>query len=120
MRKPKPPDPLRRRHLLEEKLPAVRAVAIAEAYLAEDRHFDALAWLAMAGDHDRLRGLQRDAIGRGDLFLVREIAGLLGEDPGSDVWQAVSQAAARAGRERDATEAARLAAARGGERPRAT
>lgn len=110
------PDPLKRRHLVEETLPAPRALAIAEAYLAEDRVFDALAFLHKAGAPDRLRALQADAVARGDLFLVREVAALLGEEPAAATWLAVAEAAAAAGKERCATEARRVAAARGGER----
>jgi hypothetical protein len=53
------------------------------------------------------------------VFLVREIGVLLGEEPGEEVWTAVAEAAAAAGKERFATEARRLAGARAGERPRA-
>ena len=119
MAKSKTPGPLQRRHLLEETLAAPRAKALAEAYLAEGRVFDALAFLAKAGETDRLRALQRDAVASGDLFLVREIAALLGEAPEADVWSDVARAAAAAGKERYATEADRLGAARSGERPRA-
>ena len=93
------------------------ALAIAEGYLAEDRRFDALAFLAKAGAQDRLRALQDDAVAAGDLFLVREIATLLGAPPAADVWTRVADAAAAAGKERCAAEARRLAAA-SGERPR--
>ena len=113
------PDPLKRRHLVEEPLPAPRALALAEGYLAEERVFDALAFLAKAGATDRLRALQGEAIARGDLFLVREIAGVLGEEPSAATWSAVADAAAAAGKERCVTEARRLAAARSGERSRA-
>jgi hypothetical protein len=115
----RPPDPLKRRHLVEEPLAAGKALAIAEAYLAAGRRFDAVGFLAKAGARERLRALQGEAVGEGDLFLVREIGVLLGEDPGAEVWSAVADAAAAAGKERYATEARRLAAARAGERPRA-
>jgi hypothetical protein len=118
-RKLRAPDALKRRHLIEEALPPARALAIAEAYLAEQRIFDALAFLAKAEAKDRLRELQREAVSRGDLFLVREIAALLGEEPGGATWSAVAEAAAVAGKERCANEARRLAAARAGERSRA-
>jgi hypothetical protein len=116
MARSRTPDPLKRRHLVEEALAAPRALAIAEAYLAEDRVFDAVAFLHKAGAQDRLRALQAEAVTRGDLFLVREISALLGEPPGAATWQAVAEAAAAAGKERCASEARRLAAARGGER----
>jgi hypothetical protein len=118
-RKVRPPDPLKRRHLIEDALQPARALAIAEAFLAEDRVFDALGFLKKAGADDRLRALQGEAIARGDIFLVREIAALLGEEPGAPAWDAVAAAAAAAGKERCATEARRLSAARSGERSRA-
>jgi hypothetical protein len=119
MAKAKTPDPLKRRHLVEEALPGPRALAVAEAYLAEGRIVDALAFLAKAGEKDRLRALQREAIAAGDVFLVREIGGTLGEEPDAEAWRHVSRAAAAAGKERYATEAERLAAAKSGERARA-
>jgi hypothetical protein len=118
MAKAKVPDPLKRRHLLEETLAPARAVAIAEAYLAEGRAFDALAFLRQAGAADRLRALQGEAVAGGDLFLAREIAALLGEAPDARTWNALADAAEAAGRERYAVEARRLAAARSGERAR--
>jgi Flp pilus assembly protein TadD len=116
MARAKTPDPLKRRHLLEEALPPARAVAIAEAYLAEGRRFDALAFLAKADARERLRALLGEAVTDGDLFLAREIAALLGEPPDARTWNALAAAAAAAGRDRSAAEARRLAAARSGER----
>jgi hypothetical protein len=118
-REPRAPDPLKRRHLVEEALAAPKALAIAEAYLAAGRRFDALAFLAKAGARERLVALAREAVAEGDLFLVREIGALLGEEPGAETWNAVAEAAAAAGKERYAAEARRLAAARSGERSRA-
>jgi hypothetical protein len=118
MAKAKTPDPLKRRHLVEEGLPAPRALALAEAYLAEGRVFDALAFLDKAGEKDRLRALQREAIASGDLFLVREIAPLLGEEPDAETWRHVARSATSSGKEHYAVEAERLAAARSGERSR--
>jgi hypothetical protein len=110
------PDPLRRRHLAEEELTPARALEIAEAYLAEGRTFDALAFLAKAVERARLAGMRDQAIAAGDVFLVREIAALLGEDPGAEGWGSVARAAEAAGKERYAAEARRLAEARAGER----
>lgn len=118
MARAKTPDPLKRRHLLEEALPPARAVAIAEAYLAEGRRFDALAFLAKADDRDRMRKLLGEAVTDGDLFLAREVAALLGEPPDARTWNELAAAAEAAGRERSAAEARRLAAARSGERAR--
>lgn len=118
MAKTKLPDPLKRRHLLEEALAPARALALADAYLAEGRCVDALAFLHRAGAADRLRALLAEAVSAGDLFLARETAALLGEAPDAATWNALAAAADAAGRERYAVEARRLAAARSGERAR--
>jgi hypothetical protein len=118
MAKSRVPSPLKRRHLLEEALTPARALAIAEAYVAEGRVFDALAFLRKADAVDRLRALQADAVTAGDLFVVREIAALLGEAPDARTWNELAAAAEAAGRERYAGEARRLAAARSAERAR--
>ena len=119
MARSKTPGPLQRRHLLEDTLTPAKAKAIAESYLAENRPFDALAFLAKAGETDRLRELAREAAAQGDLFLVREIAVLVGEEPDAEEWREVARAAAAAGKERYASEAERLAVSRSGERARA-
>jgi hypothetical protein len=116
---PKAPDPLKRRHLAEEELTAARALAVAEAFLAAGQRHDALGFLAKAGERERLRALRAEAVAAGDVFQVREIAALLGEEPDAATWNQVAEAAAAAGKERYATEARRLAAARAGERSRA-
>jgi Flp pilus assembly protein TadD len=119
MARAKTPDPLKRRHLLEEALAPARALAVADAYLAEGRRFDALAFLAKADAKDRLRALLGEAVADGDLFLARETAALLGEPPDARTWRELAAAAEAAGRERYAVEARRLADARSGERAKA-
>jgi hypothetical protein len=110
-RRTRAPDALKRRHLVESELSAPRALAIAEAYLADGRPFDALTFLSKAGAAERLRTLLGEAAAAGDLFLVREIGALLGEPPDPETWLQVAEAAAAAGKERYAVEARRLAAA---------
>lgn len=103
------PDPLKRRHLLEESLDPARALAVAEAYLAEDRPCEAVAFLAKAGDRGRLEALRDAAVEAGDPFLLRRACEALGEDPGTERWNAVAQAARAAGREVQARDAERQA-----------
>ena len=67
------PNPLERRHVLEGKLDAARALKIAEAYLAENRVLESIAFLRIAGATDRLDARQ-SAIETGDPFLLREVA----------------------------------------------
>lgn len=103
------PDPLARRHLLEADLEPARARAIADAYLALSREIEAVDFLARAKATDALEALQAAALERGDVFLMRRVAHALGRDPSRETWRALAAAATRAGRERDAESAARLA-----------
>lgn len=112
------PDPLQRRHLIEGTLEPARALAIAEAYLAEDREQEAVAFLKRANAADRLESLWRQAVAEGDTFLLREVAQALGREPDAATWHALERAAADAGKDRYAGEARRqaerLAAREGG------
>ncbi len=101
------PDPLERRHLIERSLEPARALAIAEAYLADDRGLEAVAFLARAGATERLEALSRAAVEQGDPFLLREVATALGREPDAASWRALAEAAAGAGKDRYAAEARR-------------
>ena len=103
------PDPLARRHLIERELAPEQSLRTAEAYLAEGRTWDAIAFLAKAGASDRLRALRDEAIAAGDAFLVRELARSLREDVSTEQWLAVAGAAEAAGKTRYAAQARRLA-----------
>jgi len=107
--KPKIPNPLARRHLIERELPAERALAIAEAYLAEARDFEAVDFLAQAGATDRLAELRRGAIAAGDAFLLRAVAQAMEQAPEPDEWRSLAAAAAGEGKDRYAVEAGRQA-----------
>lgn len=104
------PDPLQRRVDLERKLDAARALRIAEGYLGAGRVQEAVAFLKKAGARERLEALRDEAVGAGDAFLLREVAGALGEPPTAEIWTALAEAAAAAGKERYAEEARRQAA----------
>jgi hypothetical protein len=101
------PDPLERRHLVERPLDPARALAIAEAYLAEERAQEAVAFLARAQATDRLEAVWRLAIQQGDPFLLREVAAALGRQPDAASWRELAEAAAAAGKDRYAAEARR-------------
>src|SRR5512145_2923714 len=101
------PDPLERRHLVERQLDPARALAIAEAYLAEERAQEAVAFLARAQATDRLEEVWRLALEQGDPFLLREVALALGREPDGASWRALAEAAAAAGKDRYAAEARR-------------
>lgn len=109
MAKSKIPDPLARRHLIERDLPAERALAIAEAYLAESREIEAIEFLAQAGATDRLAELRRSAISAGDAFLLRAVAKAMEEAPEPDEWRALAAAATAQGKDCHAVEAGRQA-----------
>jgi len=104
------PNPLERRHLIERQLAPEAALRIADAYLAEDRAWDAIGFLEKADARERLAALREDATRAGDYFLVREISRALGDEPDAERWRAVAAAAAAAGKERFAAEALRQAA----------
>ena len=108
------PDAIKRRELVEQKLDAGRALKLAEAYLAKDRVFEALAFLAKANARERLAEVRDEAVRNGDVFLLREASVHLGEEPDAETWRALAAAAAAAGKESYAQEAQRQLAAREG------
>jgi hypothetical protein len=110
MAKKKLPDPLRRRHLVEQKIDPARALQIAEAYLAQDRAMEAVAFLMKAEARERLAALREQAVRDGDAFLLREVATALDEEVDAGTWRALAAAAQAAGKERYAAEAGRQAA----------
>jgi hypothetical protein len=103
------PDPLERRHLVERPLAPDAALRLAEAYLAEDRPWDAIAFLQKAGASERLAALREEAVRAGDAFLARELSRALGEELDPARWRALAEAAGAAGKERYAAQARRLA-----------
>ena len=101
------PNPLERRILLEKQLDPAHALRIAEAYLAEERVVEALAFLRRAGAGERLGALLAEAIAGGDAFLLREVSIALARSPTSAEWQAVAESARTAGKLRYAEQADR-------------
>src|SRR5262245_11707348 len=71
--KSKIPDPIERRHLVEKSLPPAQALAIAEAYLADDRHIEAIDFLKIAAADEQLAELRRRSIADGNAFLLRAV-----------------------------------------------
>jgi len=106
------PDSLKRRHLVEQDLDPKQALAVADAYLAENRIADAVEFLVKADAQDRLRELRQAAIDCGDIFLIRDLSHRLGEEPGESEWRTAAAAAEAAGKESYAIEARRMAEAR--------
>ncbi len=109
MAKTRIPNPLDRRHLIESAIGSDKALALAEVYVAEGRVWEAIAFLLQAEAKDRLAELREDATQAGDAFLVRELSRALGEEPTTERWSAVAEAARAAGKERFAAQAQRLA-----------
>lgn len=103
------PDPLRRRHLIEQDQGASDSLALAEAYLAEGRAAEAVTFLVKAQASERLAALSQEAIAQGDAFLLKQLADATGEDPGVEGWQAAAEAAERSGKLRYAEMARRHA-----------
>lgn len=103
------PDPLKRRHLIEEDVGAKRALAIAEAYLADDRPSEAIIFLEQAEASDRLAELREQAITAGDVFLLKASSAALGAVIDAETWVRVAKAAEGAGKALYAHEAHRQA-----------
>jgi hypothetical protein len=108
------PDPLQRRHELEKPLEAARARAIGDAYAAEGREIEAVAFLKKGSASDALERLCATAVERGDAFLLREASLALGREPERDAWERLARAAEAAGREKYAAEAKRQVERLGG------
>jgi hypothetical protein len=104
------PDLMARRHLLEKELDAKQAIALADAYLSDDRAIEALAFLAKAGASDRLEALAEHAIEAGDAFLLKAVLEVAGDDlHGREHWIRLEAAAERAGKTLYASVASRMA-----------
>lgn len=103
------PDPMKRRHVLAGDLDAARACAIAEAYIAEDRLIEAVAFFAKAEDEAGLNSLRDAAVERGDVFLLREVSTVLRSGIDAPTWKRTAEAAAAAGLDAYAEEARRQA-----------
>ena len=103
------PDPLERRYLIERDLAPDHSLGLADAYLAEGRTWDAIAFLAKANARDRLAALREEAVAAGDTFLVREVTRALRDEVPAEAWRRVAQAAVEQGKERFAAQATRLA-----------
>ena len=101
------PNPLDRRILLEKQLDPAHALRIAEAYLAEERVVEAVAFLHRAGAQERLGAIVAEAVRAGDAFLMREACTALERSPACAEWQAVAEAASAAGKLRYAEQASR-------------
>jgi hypothetical protein len=110
MAKTKLPDPLRRRHMVEQTMDPARALRIAEAYLEEGRVIESLTFLVKAEARERLESLRDQAVRDGDAFLLREIAVALKEEVDAASWRALADVAEAAGKDCYASEASRQAA----------
>ena len=107
MAKSKIPDPIERRHLVEKSLPPAQALAIAEAYLADDRYIEAVDFLKIAAADEQLAELRRRSVADGNAFLLRAVAAAQGVPPTRDDWQRLEAAATAQGLERYAVMARR-------------
>ena len=103
------PDPLRRRLLVEEDLAPAKALALAEAYLAEDRVAEAIVFLEKGGASERLAELRDAAVASGDVFLLRTASSALGEEVEPETWMRAAEAAESQGKALYAREARRQA-----------
>ena len=103
------PDPLTRRHLVEEKMNPDKARRLAEAYEEVGRLVEAVDFFAKAEDPSALERIRDRAVEEGDPFLLRAACAALGGEPAAEQWRRTADAAAAAGKERYANEARRHA-----------
>jgi len=106
------PNPMERRHQLEKSMDAKQALAIADAYVEQDRAVDALAFLAKAKSEagDRFEEVAERAIEAGDAFLLKSVLEVQGtEHADPERWNRLAEAAEAAGKGLYATLARRLA-----------
>ena len=103
------PDPLRRRHLLEQDLDARQSLAIAEAYLQEGRDHEAVQFLAKAKAEEKLQALVDGAIASGDAFLLKQLGDAMSHEFEVAQWLALADAAEACGKARYAEMARRNA-----------
>ena len=103
------PDPLKRRHLIEQEIDTDQCLAIADAYQAEGRRFEALQFLVKAGASERIAALADEAVESGDAFLLKQIADAQSLEPGPERWAQLAAAADEGGFERYAELARRQA-----------
>ena len=108
----KVPDPLKLRHLLESQSGAA-AGRTADACLAAGQTMDAIEFLVLADETEKLEALRQDAISSGDVFLLRALVRATGVAVETEQWQATADAAEAAGKLRYAADARRLAESRG-------
>lgn len=87
------PNPLKRRHLIEQEIDNDQCLAIADAYQAAGRHFEALQFLVKADAGERIAALADEAVGSGDAFLLKQVADAQNSDPGPDRWTKLAAAA---------------------------
>ncbi len=109
MARSKIPDPLNRRHLVVKELTPAQALAIADAYLEEDRRVEAIDFLKKAEADEKLGELRKLAMSEGDVFLLRAVAEARRKEVPKEDWERVAEAAAARGLERYAEEARRQA-----------
>ncbi|MDG2334088.1 MAG: hypothetical protein P8Q97_07670 [Myxococcota bacterium] len=103
------PDPIKRRHLIEQDLGEAQCLALADAYEAEGRTFESLQFLEKAGAKDRMAEVVERAVASGDAFLLKQVSDLMGQDPGAQRWSSLAEVAEREGLERYAEMAHRHA-----------
>lgn len=101
------PGALERRHLIEKELAPAQAQRIADAYVADERHLEAVDFLRKLEGSAALQGMRARAVEEGDAFLLRGVATAMGERPAREEWQACATSATALGKYRYAEEARR-------------
>ena len=105
------PDPLKRRHLVEQDLESSQSQEIADAYLQEGRALEAVEFLAKCDSEEPLQALAEEAVATGDAFLLKQVAAALKRDFEASTWLSLAEAAEAAGKLQYAETARRQARA---------
>ena len=108
MAQTKVPDPLKLQQLLGSQSGAA-AARTAAACLAAGQTIDAIGFLVLADDTEKLEAVRQQAISSGDVFLLRALVRATGVAVETEQWQATADAAEASGKLHYAADARRLA-----------
>jgi hypothetical protein len=105
-----PAHPIEKRDLLHADPPnRPRIQAIAAKLASEGRWPEAIDYLEVAKDDAILAKAQDDAVARGTVWLLQQVERISGKKCAPELWEKLSEAAAKGERWRDAVRALALA-----------
>jgi hypothetical protein len=105
-----PAHPIEKRDLLHAEQPnRARILGIADKLASQNRWPEAVDYVEIAADADRLAKAETDAVARGSAWLLQQVERIRGKSAGPEMWAKLSEAAAKNERWRDAVRAMSLA-----------